>query len=238
MKSLLLISILSLFSLSCGQETIQGNGKIITETRNVSAGFSGVHTSGSFDIHIQDGPQDGKIKIEGDEKIIEKITVEVKDNQLHIGFQKGFSLRFSKTIKISFRAKNLSTLALSGSGTIQADGTQNVKDFTASLSGSGDINAKVKAVNTSASISGSGDIVLAGETDEFSIGISGSGDISAFKLIAQNVNVRVSGSGDSEISVKNSLTGSVAGSGDIRYKGNPSKIKVNASGSGDIIQVN
>jgi hypothetical protein len=237
MKSLLLSLLFSFSFYSCAQETVNGNGDRKTETRNVSPNFDGVNSSGAFEIEINDQAQDGKIKLEGDSNIINKILVEVKNNKLHIEFPKGFNFRYSKSIKVSLNARNLKSISLAGSGTIKANGTQNVDSFSAAISGSGDISAKVKATTTSAFISGSGDITLTGSTNEFKVSIAGSGDIHAFNLVATNANINVSGSGDTEVSVSGELKGAVAGSGDIFYRGNPSKVKLNASGSGDITQV-
>lgn len=237
MKSLFLTILASLSIISCGQETIKGNGKLTSITKQVSANFDRIGSSGSFDIEIQNAPQDGKIKLEGESNILEKIVVEVENGKLKIEFKRGYNFRSSKSIKITLKAQNLKSIALSGSGNIRAHGTQNVNEFTAAISGSGDIEANVKANLTTASISGSGDIKLSGKTDEFKVGISGSGDVHAYNLNADDVNIGVAGSGDAEVTVNNSLLGAVAGSGDISYKGNPSKVKVNSSGSGDVIHV-
>lgn len=237
MKSLFLSVLFSLSIISCGQQTINGNGNITTIVKNVSPNFDGIGSSGSFDIEILDAPQDGKIKMEGESNILEKIKVEVENGKLKIEVEKGFNLRTFKPVKITLNAQNLKSIGLSGSGNIEAKGTQNVNEFTAAISGSGDIKANVKTKKTTASISGSGDITLNGKTEEFKVGISGSGDVFAFGLKADDVNIGIAGSGDAEVTVLNYLTGAVAGSGDINYKGNPTKVKVNSSGSGDVNHV-
>jgi hypothetical protein len=236
MKSLLLSTIISLSIVSCGQ-TLVGNGNLTTITKQVSAEFDAVSSSGSFDVDIIEGPQDGKIKMEGESNILEKVKIEVKNNRLSIEFEKNLNIRLSKAVKITLTAQNLKSLGLSGSGTITAKGTQKVEEFTAAISGSGDIIAKVKANKTTASISGSGDVNLSGTTENFKVGIAGSGDVLAYDLIAKNAEISVSGSGDTQLTVQENLKGSVAGSGDIFYKGNPSSVKVNSAGSGDIKQV-
>lgn len=237
MKSLLLSAFFSLTIISCGQETLVGNGNLTTITKNVSAQFDAVSSAGSFDVEILEGPQDGKIKMEGESNVLEKVKVEVKNNKLTIDFEKNLNISINKPVKITLTAKDLKSLGLSGSGSIIAKGTQNVDEFSVGLSGSGDIIAKVKTKKTTASISGSGDIQLSGNTEDFKVGIAGSGDIKAYELIAKNAEISVSGSGDTQITVQEILQGSVAGSGDIYYKGNPSKVKVNSAGSGEIQQV-
>src|SRR5690606_37057194 len=113
-----------------------------------------------------------------------------------------------------------------------------VANFSAGLSGSGEIDAKVSAQNLNAAISGSGDIRLGGDADKVKVGISGSGDVKAFELKSKDADIAVSGSGNTEITVNGNLTASVAGSGDIHYKGNPAKINAKSGGSGDVIDAN
>src|SRR5690606_10291687 len=238
MKTFIITAIFGLSMISCAQETVKGNGNFSTEIRNVSKNFEAVGSSGAFEVVINDAPQDGKIKLEGDANILEKIIVEVKGNSLVLGTKKGFNLSFKKPVRIIFNAQNLKYIGLSGSGSIKAKGTQNVDEFSAAISGSGDIDAKVSTHKTSTSISGSGDITLSGKTKLLTVATSGSGDVHAFKLKANDVEIGVSGSGDTEVQVSESLTGGVSGSGDIFYKGNPAQIKIASGGSGDVIDAN
>lgn len=239
MKSFILLTALSISFLSCAQEGVKGNGNRITETRNVTANFNEVESAGAFEVVINNAPQDGKIKLEGDSNILEKIEVEVEGNTLVLKHKKNVgSFNYSGRILITFNAKNLKSIGLSGSGSITAKGTQEVDDFSAALSGSGDIEAKVSANHVNSGISGSGNITLSGKTNSFKTGISGSGDVKAFQLETKDADIAISGSGDVEITSNGSLYGAIAGSGDVHYKGNPSKINIKSGGSGDVIEEN
>jgi len=83
-------------------------------------------------------------------------------------------------------------------------------------------------------MSGSGDITLNGTAKNFEATISGSGDIKAYGLEADNVEATVSGSADIKVTANKMLKARVSGSGDISYRGNPTKVDTKASGSGDI----
>lgn len=238
MKSIFLTFFLSIYLISCAQETVKGNGKTVNNTRTVESKFHSVTSEGSFEIFIEEGTQDGKIYLEGDSNILEKVKVEVKDGVLKIGFQKGLSIVLNRKVKVRFKGQNLKGFSLAGSGIIKTEGIHKSEKITFAISGSGDIDAKVNAKEVSTAISGSGDIILKGNTDKLSIRTSGSGKVKAFGLNAKNATVSVTGSGDAEINVSESLIGHVAGSGDVKYKGKPEKIKFDAAGSGDIIDAN
>lgn len=236
----LFFSVFSVFFLiSCAQETIRGNGDFTTEIRQINTNFDTLESSGAFEIIINDAPQDGKIKLEGDSNILEKIKVETKENKLIIEYEKGVNIiNNSRSVKISLNAQNIKALGLSGSGKINMLGTNNVDSFHIGLSGSGSINAKTISKDVIVGISGSGDVNLGGQTKNLKVGISGSGDVNTFNLNVINSQISVSGSGDVKINVSGNLTVNSSGSGDVFYKGNPKSVIANSNGSGDVIASN
>jgi opacity protein-like surface antigen len=144
-------------------------------------------------------------------------------------------------------------LKVSGSGTLEAE-VEATGAIQADVSGSGRIDLKGKSRNFESSISGSGKVMLAAtiaERAEFQVSgsgrvtasgtakdvrstISGSGSILAANLEADKCEVRISGSGDVQINVKSELDATISGSGSVSYRGNPSHVNSNASGSGHI----
>lgn len=148
-------------------------------------------------------------------------------------------------------ASNLK-LDVSGSGSLQAE--IDAADVEADVSGSGDVELKGKCKNFSTDISGSGRVTLnaaiAGDA-EFDISgsgkvlasgsaqsveaeITGSGKVLAEGLVTDTCKVRISGSGDVEINVKTELDARITGSGTVAYKGSPSRVNSDSSGSGKV----
>lgn len=234
MKTAFITMMSLLFLTSCAQDKIRGNGNHITETRTVSANFDKVESAGAFDVIIKDAPQDGKIKLEGDSNILEKIEVEVQGNTLVLKTKKGFSINFNGNVEITFSAQNLKSVGLSGSGSILTEGVQKTDDFNVGLSGSGDIDVKVSAQHVTAGLSGSGNINLDGNAESLKTAISGSGDIDAYQLKADKVDVGISGSGNTKVYTDGEINAAIGGSGDVYYKGNPTKVNAKSGGSGDV----
>lgn len=234
MKALLLtITSLLILNTSCAQDRVKGNGNVTKETRNVGK-FNEIETGGSYNVYISDAPQDGKVVIEGESNVISQIETEVSGDKLTIKKKKGINFSSTKGVKIYINAQNLKSIGVSGSGSLVAEGVQNVDKFSAGLSGSGSMKVKINAQSTSIGVSGSGDLDIAGKTGKVDIGISGSADVDAANLVANDVTVGISGSGNSKVNAKNSLKGSVSGSGDIYYNGEPAVMDVQSSGSGSI----
>lgn len=68
------------------REKIKGNGHIISKNIN-TASYDKVLVNGFFDIELQSG-EEGKIVIEGEENIIEFITLSVENNTIKIAIEK------------------------------------------------------------------------------------------------------------------------------------------------------
>jgi hypothetical protein len=213
---------------------ISGNGKVITETRN-TADYDAIKVSGSFDVDLVAG-KEGKIIVKGEENILAVVKVEVEDNTLKIYVEKNTNIRSSigKKVEVTIPFEKISELSLSGSGDIESKDTIKNDKFAAKLSGSGNFKLAVAANTLELSLSGSGNVHLKGTSDNFTTKLSGSGDIDATDLKSKNVNVNVSGSGNSRVFCNENLTARIAGSGNIKYVGNPEKRDVKVSGSGNI----
>ncbi len=238
MKKLLSLSLIVLFTVSCSAQwgkKIKGDGNTVTEKRNVGT-YDGIGLAGWFDLYLVSGSE-GEITLEGESNLLEYIVTEVKNGKLTIKVEKGYNLKPSSWedgIKITVPVESINSVALSGSGDIVGKTTLKADNFKTAMSGSGDITLDIEAHTIDAKMSGSGDITLSGNTTNFEATISGSGDIRAYDLEADHVDATVSGSADIKVTANKVLKARVSGSGDISYKGNPTKLDTKSSGSGDI----
>lgn len=235
-KSVQLVVCAFLISFTCNAQwnKIQGNGKVVTETRN-TADYDTINVGGSFDVNLVAG-NEGKIIIKGEENLLSAIKVEVEGNALKIYVDKGISIRpgSGKKIEITVPFEKISALSLSGSGDIQTKNQIKSDTFSAKLSGSGNFNLNIDSNDLDLNLSGSGDVILQGSADKFTTKLAGSGNINASDLKSKNVDANVSGSGNSVVNCEANLTARVSGSGNIKYLGNPEKRDVKVSGSGNI----
>lgn len=125
---------------------------------------------------------------------------------------------------------------VSGSGDIEVKGTAG--SFDSDISGSGNVNASVSISGASTfSIAGSGKIIIDGKSSDLEARISGSGNIRGENFQVEKCTVKVAGSGNVSIHVTDDLDVSIAGSGDVRYKGDPKKVNNHSSGSGSVRKI-
>ena len=181
-----------------------------------------------------------EVVLEGDDDDLANIETYVKGDKLII--KRKDSKRWfdwgSDKINIYVTMTEIEGLHISGSGTLESDGTLKTNDLDLKVSGSGDMDISCNAKNIDSSISGSGKIVLDGTSQDNEISISGSGRLLAMDLQAAKYNVTISGSGNCKINVIDELVARVSGSGNIYYKGSPDRVDSKVSGSGNIKKVN
>ena len=182
-----------------------------------------------------------EVVLEGDADLLDDVDTEVRSGRLNIksnrrnGWWRGSS-RDRLTVYVT--VKELNGAFISGSGDIISQNTLKTDDFTASISGSGDIELELDAEYVQAKISGSGNIELAGESDRARLSISGSGKFLAEKLVVGDYDISMSGSGRGSVHVNGDLDVSISGSGKIYYMGKPTSVNTKVSGSGSVRKIN
>lgn len=211
---------------------ISGNGNVTTVERK-TGNYDKIGVAGMFDVELVSG-KEGNISITAEENLLEYIETEVKGSSLKIKVKKGVNLRPRKKMLVIVPFEDISEVSLAGSGDIVGKDLIKANDFETNLAGSGDIDLLVEATDLESNIAGSGDIKLRGKADVYEGNVSGSGDIDAYELIAEEVNVAISGSGDIQVHCNQKLQARISGSGNVLYKGNPAKEDSKVSGSGKV----
>jgi hypothetical protein len=230
MKHFLIIILAS--SIFCSCDGITGSGNIKSERRDVNQ-FEGVLTSGSIDVEIKNTGAPG-VEVEADDNVLPYIVTNVNNGILEINYKHGMFFHDTHA-KVYVTASSLRKLSTSGSADISAkDGITNNNLIDISVSGSGNITAMVNAPNIKASVSGSGNLELKGKTKNFDCSIGGSGEANCGDLLSENTEISVGGSGNAVVYSSVSLKATVGGSGDIRYRGNPTSPEIHKSGSGTV----
>jgi|TARA_R100000479_G_scaffold33554_2_gene13865 hypothetical protein len=236
-KSILVVFLLSVtaqqvIAQNWNNSKVKGNGNVTTKTVSTSD-YDNVHVTGSMDVTLVSGTE-GSINVTTDENIHEHLDIRSEGNTLIISVKKGHSISTKKGIDVTVPFKDLSEVKLVGSGDITSTKKIKANNFETSIVGSGDVILNVESSSLNAKVTGSGDMKLTGSADNFELKLSGSGDFDGRSFDANATEVYVSGSGDASVTARKSIKARVHGSGDISYKGNPSKSDTKVLGSGSI----
>ncbi len=213
----------------------QGNGVIKKENRSIGH-FTGVSMGLPGSVELRQGNTES-LSIETDENLLPLIETVVDNGTLRIRTVKKNTGIETKHLKIVIQYKEVDSLSLGGSGSIDADALKGGKVHI-DLGGSGNVTVKsVDADSMSVAIGGSGSLKAAGgNVGKLSVSIGGSGEIDAGQVKANDVSVSIGGSGQANVWAVSMLSASIAGSGDVNYYGDP-KTSKSVVGSGGLRRV-
>ena len=187
----------------------EGSGVSASETREVPP-FDSVELAGSNNVVIRVGTEQSVV-VHADDNLLDRVTTEVEDGCLVVDNKNGsFTTRSPMRVDVTMPA--LDALALSGSGSIEADGIDS-EALNVTLSGSGAVNASGTAAG-------------------LDIRLSGSGNAELQALVARDVRSVVSGSGRILVTATESIDASVSGTGAITYGGDPPQVTTSITGAG------
>jgi hypothetical protein len=254
---------LGLLGLSCcfPFQVIKGDGDLVTQEISISDYNTIKVSNGSINLTYSQSEETPGLTVTVDRNIFDKYVFEVKDSELHIVPKEEYKRTgFNPTVftvttnstglnkldaagDIDFKVNNpLLTdeleLRLAGSTKVNFNDSLILNKFNVSIAGSGNLNVPAVTGNSfNGRVAGSGKLILGGEITKASFEIAGSGTVRAFDLWVDDIKCKIAGSGDIDISVNNSITAEVAGSGRIKYHGDPQSITKNVAGSGSIKKV-
>ena len=222
MRQIFIVGAAALLLLSsCRQifaKRVRGNGNITTQTR--SAGdFNSIDVSGSIDVYVRQDSS-SSIKVQADDNLQQYVETFRDGNVLRIKTEEGYNLRASRQIKVYVSSAMFKRFEASGACNIYSEGKINsTSDIEIDLSGSCDATLELSAPKITADVSGACSVKLKGDTKEFRVQGSGSTDIKCFDLVADNVNLDISGAGDAEVYANVKLSGDISGAASVNYKG-------------------
>lgn len=218
-------------------------------------------SNSEIDILYTQSDEGVGLSVVADRNILEKYDIRVVDGKLKIQPQEEYKHTYFKPTRfvvtthsthlnkiniagsVSFTANSplrtdLMDIDVSGRGKICFNDILVAERLTIDVAGRGTLNAPaLKGDSFRGGIAGSGKLHLGGHLREASFHIAGSGTVRAFDLQVDEMRCNIAGSGDIEISVNNRIDAEIAGSGHIKYKGNPPGIRERVAGSGSIKKV-
>ena len=228
---------------SFGNETIKGNGNLVSRNFDVNA-FDDLSVILPATVNFTNSDE-YTCSVRVDENIMEYLDIKVDGRELIMQKQekhKNVNLRATSFV-IDITGPSLANINLAGSGTINVlspiereqmdvnvagsgdivfDQTVNVQKIELNVAGSGDLACNdLIADKLKANVAGSGDMkVVRGTVREAEVSVAGSGDI-VLTCDIENLNADIAGSGDIKAHVSGTLKYGIIGSGDIGYYGNP-----------------
>ncbi len=236
---ILTVILLSLVILSIASFTFAQTTKKTLELPE----FKSIYVNSNYSVFIKQTNKQ-EVTVEALTEIWELTTVKVENGVLMVNvdrkpenpnksiWAKIDDIKMKPTMKLMVSVKNINELQVNGGGKIISENSIASDYIALSVSGSGSIDMDLKGNNLKTEISGSGSITLKGYASFNDVSMSGSGNMNSFALELESAKVKMSGSGNCEITVASNLEATVLGSGTIKHKGTTKNVSKKVYGSG------
>jgi len=173
--------------------------------------FDEIVISDVFLVNISFGDEPS-LKLTIDDNLMDSIGIRIRGDKLRIGFKD--KICPTKRPALDIVVTSLSSLSTSGAVDM--------------------VVSKYRGDSLSFELAGAGTLEIDGEVGDFSVNVSGAGEVDARDLIAENVDINMSGAASADIFVTGRLDADVSGVGSVEYWGNPEKRNTQVSGIGSI----
>ncbi len=230
--SITLTVIISLAVSACSFNLgVKGNGKVITQERNVSEKFTEIRGSAGLDIYLIQG-NEYKIEVEADENLQQFIETDITNGKLHITTSENIGWSKAKKIYVTFIEVN-TIEASSGADVV---GKSMIKSETLSLKSSSgaDLEIEVFSKDISAQTSSGAEIKVAGKASSLVAKASSGSELDAKDLTVVSCTAEASSGAEIKLNVKEFLDANASSGADIQYVGNPTSVNANKSSSGSV----
>jgi hypothetical protein len=234
MKKLLVIPgllIAALILMSCYMTAEQGSGDVIKKDRKIDGDFNAIKVSQGIDLYLKQGDK-VTCTVETDDNVYDLLMTEVKNETLHIYFDK--NVKKVKTKKVWITAPNINALHASSGADIVGESVIKSDELKLKASSGADIEINVNADKLSCSSSSGADIVVEGECNNLKAHSSSGSDIDAKDLKANHVSADCSSGSDIMVQALESLKAEASSGGGIKFSGNPKNVDKHKSSGGSI----
>ena len=230
LPKIFLLVIFCSFSISLlyGQK-VKGNGKVVTEIRDISS-FHSLSIGGACDIILTQGNRPS-LKVETDANLQDLVETEVINGVLSVTNKEKFS--HSTKLILHLIVKDLTSINVGGAANISSTNTLTSDQLEISIGGAANLDLTVEGDRFKAAIAGAGTAKLCGSVAQASFDIRGSGDIKAYCLKAEYVEVDVKGMGSAKVHASKRLEVDISGMGSVSYQGAP-EVSKSISGMGSL----
>ena len=229
-------TIMGLLMLSCNFDMgliggVNGNGNVVTEERDIKDNFNSIEAHAGLDVYLTQNGQNSVI-VEADENLQDMVLTYVEGDVLHLTVDGNINFAESRTVRVSFG--DIKEIHSHSGSDVYSEGVIKGRDLEFSSSSGSDMTLEIEAENVTLSSSSGADLKVSGVTNSLKASASSGSDIKAENLVSQKCTASASSGADISLYTKQELIAKANSGGDIRYSGNPSKVKKNDSPSGSI----
>ncbi|WP_313804139.1 head GIN domain-containing protein [Flavobacterium sp.] len=213
-----------------GLKKVEGNGNVMTKSRDVSD-FTSVSASNGLEVILVQGPT-SEIKVEADENLHQHIKTEVNEGELKIFTDA--NLRNAKEKKVYVQLAKLNTLESSSGASVTSKNAFDNTSMNVSSSSGSEIDLKVNVASLNCQSSSGSEIKVSGKADKLDTESSSGSSIDAKQLTTKTAFADSSSGSSIDLQSPETLTAEASSGSSISYETEPKTLQKKASSGGSI----
>jgi Putative auto-transporter adhesin, head GIN domain len=207
--------------------------------------FKGIYVNSNYTVYLKQTNKQ-EVTVEALTEIFSVTDIKVENGILMVNIErkpdnpnkslwaKIDDVKFNPTMKLYVSVKNVNDLQVNGGGKIVSENSIATDYISVGVSGNGSMDVDLKGNTIKAEVSGSGTLTLRGYATSIDALVSGTGGLNGFNCVLETAKAKVSGSGECQLNVTNTLDALVLGSGKVKHKGNTKSAQKKIYGSGSV----
>jgi hypothetical protein len=195
-----------------------------------TAAFNALNAGGIYSIQLIQG-ENHHVEIFGDDNILEKTEVRVRNGVLHLDF-KGTS-RQSK-IDVTVIAPAINSIKLSGAVALASQNTLESPTMEIELSGAASANVHVVTDALKSRLSGAANLTISGEASDHNAGANGAAQLRAQNLQTKTTVIELSGAAHARIDASDVVNADASGSSKVALVREPASKQIKTSGAASV----
>jgi hypothetical protein len=216
----------------CGPVVV-GNGKMVTETKEVAL-FTQLEVGGGIDITVTEGPL-SVLTLSGEENVLPQYEVKVVDGILSIGPKRNTSIQETQTVTGTITVPRLDVVHASGATRVTLGAITSPNNVDIQASGASKISTGlISAPQIHLAASGSSDLEIRGVTPLLDVEASGASKVVASGLASEVLSIAVSGSSNLSARASKEARGEASGASKVVVVGAPALQQISTSGSSSV----
>ncbi|WP_293890773.1 head GIN domain-containing protein [Flavobacterium sp.] len=212
-------------------EGLDGNGKVITEKRNVEGNFSKVDVSRGLNVTLEQADT-YFVEVEADQNLQEHITTKVENGTLFITSDENIDEATAKNIRV--KLPSLMTLTTTSGASVTTKNTFSGTDIEVKASSGSEADLNLEFDNVKCETSSGGSLTVKGKALKLTTHSSSGSEIDARGLLVNEVVSESSSGSSTDVNPIVSLNAKASSGGSIDYSSSPKTVVKEESSGGSV----
>lgn len=210
---------------------LEGDGNVITESRNNDTAFTGIEISRGLELEIEQSDEQS-ITVVADKNLQDHISTDINNGILTITSDVNINNATSK--KIIVKIPKITSLQASSAAAITGKNVLKGQNIGLSTSSAGELKVSLEAENVTAETSSGSTMILQGKALKLETDTSTGSTIDAEELLANDVIADASSDSNAKVSPIVSLKANANSGSHIQYHNDPKILNKNSGSGGSI----